>query len=430
MSESEAMFAELEAIDATLAGAPVDPAHAELAELALLLAAERPAMPADVGSRIDQRVAELRPKPRPRRSFVFRPAFGIGLAGALAAGIAVIVITSGSGAVNNELDSSAKRGGVLVAPRLYSPSVRHGVVRPGVSASGPVNGPITKAAKSSAGATQNLFGAVATVTTASAGPAVQAAKTEDLTRADGTAGSASIPAPINNGTRKQIQSAQLQLISAGDRIDTVAEEVFRVVAAQSGIVKSSQVTAGSGNSGFANFSLSIPTVNLQQAMTSLSELQYAHVASRTDQTNDVTNQYNSDQEALANALALRTALLKQLANAVTTAQIDSLQAQLADDQATIRADRKAVGGLNDQINYSNLNVQINAGIVPVITQPQAKGFTLHKAVHDALRVLVVVLGVLLIALAVLIPLSALLALGWFCARTVRMRRRERALDAE
>ena len=34
--------AKLDAIDATLAGEPVDPAHAELAELALLLAAERP----------------------------------------------------------------------------------------------------------------------------------------------------------------------------------------------------------------------------------------------------------------------------------------------------------------------------------------------------------------------------------------------------
>ena len=36
------MAAQLDAIDATLAGDPVDPEHAELAELALLLAAARP----------------------------------------------------------------------------------------------------------------------------------------------------------------------------------------------------------------------------------------------------------------------------------------------------------------------------------------------------------------------------------------------------
>ena len=36
------MLAELEAIDATLRGEAVDPVHAELAELALFVAAERP----------------------------------------------------------------------------------------------------------------------------------------------------------------------------------------------------------------------------------------------------------------------------------------------------------------------------------------------------------------------------------------------------
>jgi hypothetical protein len=429
MSESEAMFAELEAIDATLRGAPVNPSHAELAELALLLVAGRPEMPADAGNRIDQRVAELRQKPRPRRSFLFRPAFGLGLAGALAAGIAVIVITSGSGS-NNVVNSSAaiRHGGLIPSP---------GYLRHGVSSAGTLASRESKTLGTETfGPSKATFGTpLATTTTATNGPATnaqlkQAGASSNAYQLGVTQDLSAIPAPINNGTRKEVQSAQIQLMSAGNRIDTVAEEVFRVVAAQSGIVKSSQVTAGSGNSGYANFSLSIPTGNLQAAMTSLSELHYGHVVSRTDQTNDVTNQYNSDQEALANALALRTALLKQLANAVTTAQIDSLQAQLADDQATIRADRKAVSGLNDQITYSNLNVQINAGIVPVITQPQAKGFTLHKALHDALRVLVVVLGVLLIALAVLIPLTALLALGWFSVRAVRMRRRERALDAE
>ena len=36
------LLAELEAIDATLAGEPVEPVHAELAEVALILRAERP----------------------------------------------------------------------------------------------------------------------------------------------------------------------------------------------------------------------------------------------------------------------------------------------------------------------------------------------------------------------------------------------------
>ena len=43
--------AQLDAIDATLAGEPVDPQHAELAELALLLAAERPAIDPEFAAR-------------------------------------------------------------------------------------------------------------------------------------------------------------------------------------------------------------------------------------------------------------------------------------------------------------------------------------------------------------------------------------------
>ncbi|MGO9899248.1 MAG: hypothetical protein ACLP0J_06075, partial [Solirubrobacteraceae bacterium] len=51
------VLAELEAIDATLRGEAVDPDHAELAELALFLAAERPQMPAAAAQSLDMAVA-------------------------------------------------------------------------------------------------------------------------------------------------------------------------------------------------------------------------------------------------------------------------------------------------------------------------------------------------------------------------------------
>src|SRR5947209_14698112 len=47
----------LDAIDATLAGEPVDPRHAELAELALLVAAERPEIDAGFARSMDARLA-------------------------------------------------------------------------------------------------------------------------------------------------------------------------------------------------------------------------------------------------------------------------------------------------------------------------------------------------------------------------------------
>jgi hypothetical protein len=56
------------------------------------------------------------------------------------------------------------------------------------------------------------------------------------------------------------------------------------------------------------------------------------------------------------------------------------------------------------------------------------GFTLRRALHDAARVLVVVAGVALIALAVLVPLGLLVALVGWVGLVVRRRRREATLD--
>src|ERR1700739_2478233 len=91
-------------IDATLAGEPVDPEFAELAELALLLVAECPTMPPATAERLDARAArrfatESLPQAlRPRRRRRWSPAFG-GAAGAVAAvaAVAVLVLSGGGG---------------------------------------------------------------------------------------------------------------------------------------------------------------------------------------------------------------------------------------------------------------------------------------------------------------------------------------------
>ena len=75
-------------------------------------------------------------------------------------------------------------------------------------------------------------------------------------------------------------------------------------------------------------------------------------------------------------------------------------------------------------------VQINAGGLPVV--PVAKhssSFTIGRAGHDALRVLVVSAGVALIALAVVIPIGLVAALLVWLWVWLRQRRREHALDA-
>jgi hypothetical protein len=134
---------------------------------------------------------------------------------------------------------------------------------------------------------------------------------------------------------------------------------------------------------------------------------------------------------LGDARALRTALLKQLAAAITEAQVISLTAQIHDADAAIARAEAALAGLNHQISYSTVQVQINAAPIVPVAPPAgtSHGFTLGNAWHDAVRVLTVAAGVSLIALAVLIPLGLVAAVVAWIAYWVRRRRREAALDA-
>jgi hypothetical protein len=66
--------------------------------------------------------------------------------------------------------------------------------------------------------------------------------------------------------------------------------------------------------------------------------------------------------------------------------------------------------------------------VPVTPAAHGSSFTLGRSAHDAGRVLIVVAGVALIALAVLVPLGLAAALVAWIGLAIRRRRREHALD--
>jgi hypothetical protein len=206
----------------------------------------------------------------------------------------------------------------------------------------------------------------------------------------------------------------------------VTQEVFDAIGTENGIVSHSTVTQTGGSGGYADIQLSVPSSVLARTMARLSHLAYASVSSRTDTVQDVTDRYSVATSRLADARALRTALLKQLANATTTQQIDSLKAQIRDAEASIAADRAALGGLSHQIAYSQISLSINPALAPAV--PHQSGFTFGTAAHDAGRVLVVAAGVALIGLAGLSPVVLVTALAWWIAASVRRHRREHELD--
>jgi hypothetical protein len=246
--------------------------------------------------------------------------------------------------------------------------------------------------------------------------------------------SATSAAPVAPGA-KQIRSAQLSLSTPNVHVNQVAQEIFGVVSSEHGTVLNSHIATAtrSAGGGYAYFSLSIPTANLQDTMTQLSRLHYVAVLSSENNSQNVSRQYNGDQHQLADAEALRSSLLKQLAAATTTQEIDSIKAQLKLAEQQIASWQSTLGALQHRISYSNLSVQVNQNGLPVPVYSHhvsagSSGFTIGRAGHDALRVLVVSAGVALIALAVLIPVGLVAALLVWLWVWLRQRRREHALD--
>jgi hypothetical protein len=447
------MLASLDAIDATLAGEPVDPRFADVAELALLLTADRPAPDREFAGGLDERMAgrfgggaagagagAAGGRARGRaRSWLLSPQFGLAGAGLAAVIVAVVAIgqsgggnaPAGTGAAGRAL-SSASRGAAAIAPQAAVGASS----APGASASG---GKYSGNFFNGGGGTANsTASAAATATAKSAAPAAGAVLHSEAVPipsppialppapVSGAAQTGTVQ-PLQNG-RKIVQSASLQLGAKPTRIDTVAQEVFNTVGSVGGIVDSSNVTATGGLDGYAHFALRVPSSALGETMARLSRLPYASVLSRTDNTQDVNQQYVSLANQIADAQAHRAALLKQLEGATTTAQIDSLKAQIKGVENTIAALDKQQAGLNRQINYSRIDLTIQASTAGVVP-PGPKPFGIGKAAHDAGRVLTVGAGVALIVLAALVPLALLVLLGWWIAATLRRRRREQALDA-
>ena len=296
--------ATLDAIDATLAGEPVDGRYADIAEIALLLASDRPQVPPAFASSLDQKVERrFEPQNGQKRRFGTdrsrkrRSPSGVWQgAGAIAAGVATIaaiaVVAGGGHGGSSGASSSASATSTSAASSSAASAGSAPSGHSSASRSPKAQAALIPPTNSEAGSSASGSPALGSSASGTSAPTVQ---------------------PPTTG-RKVVQGAQLNLTAAPNRVDDVAQEIYDVVGQANGIVESSSVTQG-GPGGYANFQLSMPSAALGQTMTQLSSLNYAQVVSRTDSSQDITDQYGAATRALADARALRTSLLKQLASA-------------------------------------------------------------------------------------------------------------------
>jgi hypothetical protein len=225
------------------------------------------------------------------------------------------------------------------------------------------------------------------------------------------------PAPA----RRVERNTSLALSTARTDVQDVADKVVATTQRFGGIVDSSQISTSDSDAS-AVFALRIPTARLDAAVAALSKL--AHVSSLQQGSTDITGAFVSVEARLRDARAERRALLKALARATTTQEIDAIKLRLRDNRSQIAALKGELNALRRRANLARVDVSIAGN---GHASSGGGSWTPGDAARDALRVLEVAAGVLLIALAAGLPLAIVVAAAALTARSARRRRREAAL---
>jgi hypothetical protein len=223
--------------------------------------------------------------------------------------------------------------------------------------------------------------------------------------------------PRNGRPQVQELSASLGLSTDSDELQQAADGVVQVTDRYDGFVDSSDVHVG-GSNARAAFSLRIPALHLRDALDDLSDL--GRVTLRNEGSSNVTGAYVDAGKSYRDASAKVGSLLEDLRSASSPSEAAAIRQQLVVARQQLAASRAALRGLKQGVTYAPVNVEIRAD--------GDGSWSIGDAADDAVGVLEAIGGAALITLAVLVPLAALLTLGWLGARELNRRRREAPLD--
>ena len=212
-----------------------------------------------------------------------------------------------------------------------------------------------------------------------------------------------------------------------NRFERTTDAVIATVSRFGGIVASSQIGASDFAGGEASFDLRIPTERLDRALAALSGL--GHVTERTQSLQDITASFTSAQERLTDARAERRGLLRALGRATTQNQVAGIKAQLRTVSSRIAGVKGELSSLRRRADLSRVDLAVRgSGKSDDGGGGSGGSWTPGDAAGDALRVIEVLAGVMLVALAVLVPVGLVAVAVALAVRAGRRRRRESALD--
>lgn len=230
---------------------------------------------------------------------------------------------------------------------------------------------------------------------------------------------------IARGTDERIvdASAQITLGADADEVQDVANGVVEVTDRHGGVVIDSQVTSDQAGAR-ASFELEVPFKELDAALADLSEL--ADVISRTEATEDITAQAVRARKDLADLLARIREARIELIRADSREERLVIRSEISSLQASADALETELAGVKRQGRFATVDVEVTSNG----SASDDDGWSLGDALSDAGRLLEVMGGIALIALAILVPVTLLVLLAVLAVRWARRSGRERALDAQ
>ena len=233
---------------------------------------------------------------------------------------------------------------------------------------------------------------------------------------------------VGPNRRRIAQTVSVSLATSPDRFREAADGVLGVVAEHNGFVSSSSVSGGDpgvdgADLGRARFDLRIPAAQLPSALAGLSDL--GHLVSRTDGTRDITARFESARDRIEAFTESRDRLLRQLEEAVTETEQQSIRRRLRIVENQLENAREDLAAAQQRVRRVPVAVTITAdGSI----DDESGAWGIGDAWGAARDVLRVALGVALISAAVLLPLALIALVAFLAWRLVARIGRERALD--
>lgn len=223
------------------------------------------------------------------------------------------------------------------------------------------------------------------------------------------------------------RSSYIVLGTKPGEVSGASAKVFETVHAAGGYVLNSSVQSGTTGATGASFELSIPSAKVNSTLAAISAI--AEVRERHDATTDITAPTVSAAEELADSNATIDSLLKQLGDAETEAEQESVEARLREERRRHASIRASLDHLHQRASMSEVTVRIVTGEGAGVAPPSKDdgNWGVGDALHSAGHILTIAAGVVLIGLAVLAPF-ALFGLIFWAGNRIRVRRlRERTL---